>query len=68
MKTKSTNYNINKFLLLNIDNWALAREKENYGNGGKFLSDLELRKEFTKLFHEDDYARLIGEYQQIENS
>ncbi len=30
-------------------NWALAREKENYENGGKFISDSELRKEFTRL-------------------
>ena len=30
-------------------NWALAREKENYEKGGKFISDSELRKEFTKL-------------------
>ena len=31
-------------------NWALAREKESYEKGGKFISDSELRKEFTKLF------------------
>lgn len=30
-------------------NWALAREKENYDNGGKFISDNDLRKEFTQL-------------------
>lgn len=30
-------------------NWALAREQENYKNGGKFISDCELRKEFTQL-------------------
>ena len=40
-------------------NWALAREKENYENGGKFLSDSELRKEFTKLRHTEDYAWLV---------
>ena len=34
-------------------NWALAREIENYEKGGKFLSDAELRKEFTKLRHSD---------------
>lgn len=28
-------------------NWTLGRQKENYNNGGKFLSDNELRKEFT---------------------
>ena len=37
-------------------NWALAREKENYEKGGKFISDAELRKEFTKLRHSDEYA------------
>ena len=30
-------------------NWALVREKENYEKGGKFISDSELRKEFTRL-------------------
>ena len=30
-------------------NWALAKEQENYKNGGKFLSDVDLRKEFTKI-------------------
>ena len=41
-------------------NWALSREKENYENGGKFLSDSELRKEFTKLRHTEDYAWLLA--------
>ena len=39
-------------------NWALAREIENYKNGGKFLSDGDLRKEFTQLKKTDDYAWL----------
>lgn len=30
-------------------NWALGREKENHKDGGKFLSDGDLRKEFTQL-------------------
>lgn len=30
-------------------NWALGREKENYKNDGKFLSDNDLRKEFTQF-------------------
>jgi len=30
-------------------NWTIARQQENYKNGGKFLSDYDLRKEFTKL-------------------
>ena len=29
-------------------NWALSRQQENYKNGGKFISDYDLRKEFTK--------------------
>ena len=30
-------------------NWAIIRQQENYKQGGKFLSDSELRKEFTQL-------------------
>ena len=30
-------------------NWALSREQENYKNGGNFISDGDLRKEFTQL-------------------
>lgn len=36
-------------------NWALARERENYSQGNKFLSDNELRKEFTQLKKHPDY-------------
>lgn len=32
-----------------IYNWTLARQEENYKNGGKFISDNDLRKEITKL-------------------
>ena len=39
-------------------NWALSREQENYKNGGKFISDNDLRKEFTILKHTDEYAWL----------
>ncbi len=39
-------------------NWALAKEKENYENGGKFIPDTELRKEFTRLRNSDEYAWL----------
>ena len=35
-------------------NWALNKEQENYKNGGKFLSDCELRKEFTKFKQNPD--------------
>ena len=36
-------------------NWALDREQENYKNGGKFISDGDLRKEFTQLKKTDEY-------------
>lgn len=39
-------------------NWALAKEQENYKNGGKFISDNDLRKEFTVLKHTDEYIWL----------
>ena len=39
-------------------NWALAREIENYENGGKFLSDSDLRKEFTQLKKTEEYSWL----------
>ncbi len=39
-------------------NWALARERDNHANGGKFLSDGELRKEFTQLKKTPEYAWL----------
>ncbi len=39
-------------------NWALSREKENYKNSGKFLSDCELRREFTQLKKIKEYSWL----------
>lgn len=36
-------------------NWALAYEQQNYKDGGKFLSDRELRKVFTQLKTADEY-------------
>ena len=39
-------------------NWALGREQENYKNGGKFISDGDLRKEFTQLKKTEEYAWL----------
>ena len=39
-------------------NWALGREQENYKNGGDFLSDYDLRKEFTKLKSTEEYKWL----------
>ena len=32
-----------------IYNWTLAKQEENYHNGGKFLTDSELRKQVTQL-------------------
>lgn len=42
-------------------NWALGREQENYKNGGTFLSDYDLRKEFTKLKSTEEY-RWLNDY------
>lgn len=39
-------------------NWAIAREQENYKQGNKFLSDGELRKEFTQLKKLPEYQWL----------
>ena len=39
-------------------NWAIAREKENYKAGNKFISDNELRKEFTALKKTPEYRWL----------
>lgn len=39
-------------------NWAIARERENYKQGNKFLSNNDLRKEFTQLKKREDYEWL----------
>ena len=39
-------------------NWALGREKENYKAGWNFISDCDLRKEFTQLKKKDKYSWL----------
>lgn len=39
-------------------NWAIVREQENYKQGNKFLSDNELRKEFTQLKKLPEYKWL----------
>ena len=39
-------------------NWALSREQENYKLGNKFLSDNDLRKEFTQLKKTYEYQWL----------
>ena len=36
-------------------NWAINREQENHNWGNKFLSDNDLRKEFTQLKKQPDY-------------
>ena len=41
-------------------NWAIAKEQENYKNGGKFIQDSVLRKEFTKLKKTDEYKWLYS--------
>jgi len=42
-------------------NWALSRQQENYKSGGKFISDNDLRKEFTVLKQQEGYE-WIGNY------
>lgn len=42
-------------------NWTLDREQKNYKNGGTFLSDYDLRKEFTKLKSTEEY-RWLNDY------
>jgi len=39
-------------------NWCLAKQQENYKNGGKFISDNDLRKELTQLKKTDEYKWL----------
>ena len=36
-------------------NWALAKQQENYKNGGKFISDNDLRKELTQLKKTEEF-------------
>ena len=39
-------------------NWAIKKQEENYKQGNKFLSDNELRKEFTQLKKQAQYQWL----------
>ena len=39
-------------------NWAINREEENYKQGNKFLSDMDLRKELTQLKKLEEYKWL----------
>lgn len=36
-------------------NWTLSKQQENYKNGGKFIKDVDLRKEFTQLKKTEEY-------------
>ena len=42
-----------------VYNWTLGREIQNYKNGGKFLSDCNLRRELTQL-KKKEFAWLNG--------
>ena len=39
-------------------NWTISREEENHKQGNKFLSDMDLRKEFTQLKKLQEYKWL----------
>ena len=39
-------------------NWTIGKEQENYKSGGKFISDNDLRKEFTQLKKQEGYEWL----------
>ena len=39
-------------------NWTLGKQQENYKNGGEFISDNDLRKEFTQLKKTKEYEWL----------
>lgn len=39
-------------------NWALSKQEENHKNGGKFIQDSELRKQFTQLKRQEEYLWL----------
>ena len=41
-------------------NWAIAREQENHKLGNKFLSDYDLRKEFTQLKKQENHKWLTN--------
>jgi IS605 OrfB family transposase len=41
-----------------VYNWTLAKQQENYKNGGNFIKDGDLRKELTQLKKHPDYQWL----------
>ncbi|MED4885329.1 helix-turn-helix domain-containing protein, partial [Bacillus smithii] len=36
-------------------NWTIAKQQENYQNGGKFINDSTLRKQFTQMKKLDEF-------------
>ena len=46
-------------------NWTLGKQQENYKNGGKFISDNDLRKEFTQLKKTKEYEWLNQYFNNI---
>jgi len=43
-----------------IYNWTLARQENNYKNGGKFITDGDLRKEITLMKQTEEFKWLNG--------
>jgi putative transposase len=50
-----------------VYNWVIAKQKENYKNGGKFLHNYDLKKELTKLKQTEKYDWLDNYSRQIIN-
>lgn len=42
-------------------NWVIAKQEENYKNGGKFLNDNDLRKELTQIKKTEEF-KWLNEY------
>jgi putative transposase len=42
-------------------NWVIAKQEENYKNGGKFISDNDLRKELTQVKKKEEF-KWLNEY------
>jgi len=43
-----------------IYSWTLARQENNYKNGGKFITDGDLRKEITLMKQTEEFKWLNG--------
>lgn len=48
-----------------VYNWAIAREQANYKDGNKFISDYDLRKEFTQLKKLEKYSWLNNVFNDV---